>query len=163
MSPNFVIWDNFYANDYCPRRIFLGPYVARAGIQNIMTNPTGLIETDLLILDIIKATKNSSKPFEDWKKVLDRYNVPKQFLDICNYFLKPDFGDNPILKKISISKKFLISLDYLIWNWKSPLSREWYPFLLGLKHDIYILTNNFSSERIVKTQTKALANFLTTN
>ena len=126
-----------------------------------MINPTGLIETDLLILDIVRATKNSSKPFEDWKRVLIKHNVPKQFLDISNYFLKPDFGDNPILNKASVSKKDLISLDYLIWNWKSPLSREWYPFLLGLKHDIKIFTNDFNSERIVKTQTKALANYLT--
>ena len=96
-------------------------------------------------------------------KVLDKYNVPKQFLYICDYFLKPDFGDNPTLNKASISKKFIISLDYLIWNWKSPLSREWYPFLLGLKQDIKIFTNEFNSERIVKTQTKALANYLINN
>lgn len=163
LSPNFVIWDNFYSNDYCPRRIFLGPYISRARIENIMINPTGLIETDLLILDIVKATKDSPKPFEDWEKVLDKYNVPKQFLYICDYFLKPDFGDNPTLNKASISKKFIISLDYLIWNWKSPLSREWYPFLLGLKQDIKIFTNEFNSERIVKTQTKALANYLINN
>jgi len=81
-------------------------------------------------------------------------------LDICNYFLKPDFGDNPILNKVSISKKFLVSLDFLIWKWKSPLSREWYPFLLGLKHDIKIFNNDFNSERIIKTQTKVLANYL---
>ena len=159
-SSNFVIWDNFYSNDYCPRRIFLGPYYGRNKVQNIMINPTGLIETDLLLLDIVKATKNSLRPYEDWKKILDKHRVPSQFLDVCNHFLKPDFGDNPVLNKISISKKFLISLDFLIWKWKSPLSREWYPFLLGLKHDIKIFTNNFNSERVIKTQTKALANYL---
>ena len=160
LSSNFVVWDNFYSNDYCPRRIFLGPYVGRSKIQNIMINPTGLIETDLLILDIIRKTKNSLKPYEEWKKILKKHNVPSQFLDVCNYFLKPDFGDNPILNKASISNKFLVSLDYLIWKWKSPLSREWYPFLLGLKHDIKIFNNDFNSERIIKTQTKVLANYL---
>ena len=128
-----------------------------------MINPTGLIETDLLILDIVKATKNSLTPYKEWKKILNKYNVPLQFLDVCNHFLKPDFGDNPALTKISISKNFLISLDFLIWKWKSPLSREWYPFLLGLKQDIKIFTNEFNSERIVKTQTKALANYLINN
>jgi len=160
LSSNFIVWDNFYSNDYCPRRVFLGPYVGRSKIHDIMINPTGLIETDLLILDIIKATKNSLKPYEEWKKILKKHNVPSEFLDICNYFLKPDFGDNPILNKVSISKKFLVSLDFLIWKWKSPLSREWYPFLLGLKHDIQIFNNDFNSERIIKTQTKVLANYL---
>ena len=56
-----------------------------------MINPTGLIETDLLILDIVRATKNSLTPYEDWKKILNKYNVPAQFLDVCNHFLKPDF------------------------------------------------------------------------
>ena len=155
-----MIWDNFYSNDYCPRRIFLGPYLGRTKVQNIMINPTGLIETDLLILDIVRATKNSLTPYKDWKKILNKYNVPSEFLDVCSHFLKPDFGENPVLTKISISKNFLISLDFLIWKWKSPLSREWYPFLLGLKHDIKIFINDFNSERVIKTQTKALANHL---
>ena len=33
-------------------------------------------------------------------------------------------------------------------------------FLLGLKHDIKIYINDFNSERVIKTQTKALANYL---
>ena len=51
--PNeIIIWDNFYANDYCPRRFFIGPTIGRENLKNIMINPTGLINTDLLILDI---------------------------------------------------------------------------------------------------------------
>ena len=157
LSSNFVIWDNFYSNDYCPRRIFVGPYIGRTKAQNIMINPTGLIETDLLILDIVGATKNSLTPYEDWKKILNKYNVPSQFLDVCNHFLKPDFGENPVLTKILISKNFLISLDFLIWKWKSPLSREWYPFLLGLKHDIKIFINDFNSERVDQNTNKSIS------
>ena len=57
--PNEIIyWDNFYANDYCPRRFFIGPYVGRRGLNNFMINPTGLIKTDLLILDIVSNTIN---------------------------------------------------------------------------------------------------------
>ena len=44
-----------------------------------MINPTGLIETDLLLLDIVKATKNSLRPYEDWKKILDKYRFPHNF------------------------------------------------------------------------------------
>jgi hypothetical protein len=155
-----VIWDNFYSNDYCPRRIFLGPYIGRSSINNIMINPTGLIETDLLILDIVKATKNSLKPKIAWKKVLIKHNIPMQFYAVSDYFLKPDFGNNPRLRKYSSSQKIITSLDFLLWKWKSPLSREWFPFLLGLKHDLQIIENSFSSERVIKTQTKALANYI---
>jgi len=156
----FVIWDNFYSNDYCPRKLFLGPYIGRSSINHIMINPTGLIETDLLILDIVKATKNSLKPNLEWKKVLIKHKIPIQFYDVSNYFLKPDFGNNPRLRKYSSSQKTITSLDFLLWKWKSPLSREWFPFLLGLKHDLQIIENSFSSERVIKTQTKALANYI---
>ena len=52
LSNNIIFWDNYYANDYCPRRFFIGPFLGRRNIDNIMINPTGLIKTDLLILDI---------------------------------------------------------------------------------------------------------------
>ena len=52
ISNEIVIWDNFYANDYCPRRFFIGPTLGRENLKNIMINPTGLINTDLLVLDI---------------------------------------------------------------------------------------------------------------
>jgi hyaluronoglucosaminidase len=155
-----IIWDNFYANDYCPRRLFLGPLTGRSEIDNIMINATGLIETDLLILDIVKATKNLLYPRESWKKVLKQHKIPRQFLSISKYFLKPDFGDKPSLKNYEILDINLKNIDYLLWKWKSPLSREWYSFLLILKHDLELLNNNFNSERIIKTQTKPLANYI---
>ena len=52
LSNDIIIWDNFYANDYCPRRFFIGPTLGRENLKNILINPTGLIKTDLLILDI---------------------------------------------------------------------------------------------------------------
>ena len=55
------------------------------------------------------------------------------------------------------------NLDDLLWKWKSPLSREWYPFLLGLKHDLQLFQKELTSERIIKTQTKPLAKFYLRN
>jgi len=159
--PNkIVIWDNFYANDYCPRKLFLGPFINRLEINNLMINPTGLIETDLLILDIVKATKNVLNSKIAWRNVLKKHKVPKDFLKISSYFLKPDFGKNPNLRKIYISNKSMRSLDYLLWEWKSPLSREWYPFLLGLKHDLQLYKRDLTSDRIIKTKTIPLANYI---
>ena len=125
-----------------------------------MINPTGLIETDLLILDIVHLTKDMSSPRPSWKKILSNYKIPIEFLKISNFFLKPDFGQTPKLRKFKVNKKHFEYLDYLLWKWKDPLSREWYPYLLGLKQDLLILQNNFSEERITKTQTKSLANYI---
>ena len=52
-----IFWDNYYSNDYCPRRLFIGPYFGRQKINDIMINPTGLIKTDLLILDIFGSSR----------------------------------------------------------------------------------------------------------
>ena len=51
-------------------------------------------------------------------------------------------------------------LDYLLWEWKSSLSREWFPFLLGLKQDLQINRGGLTSERVIKLQTKPLANYI---
>ena len=155
-----VIWDNFYANDYCPRRIFLGPLTGRMDVENLMINPTGLIETDLLILDIIKATKNSLSPLMDWKEVIRKHKVPSNFYNISSFFLIPDFENKTPLKNMCITNKSIENLDFLLWKWKSPLSREWYPFLLGLKHDLQLYKRELTSDRITKTQTKPLASYI---
>lgn len=163
ISTKIIIWDNFYSNDYCPRKIFLGPFIGRANIHDIMINLTGLIETDLLILDIVKATKNIKKSKLAWKKVLTDHKIPIIFLNVSSFFLKPCFGEKPYLEKVKITNKTISSLDYLLWKWKSPLSREWYPFLLGLKHDLQLFKRDLNPERIIKTQSKALANYILNN
>jgi len=45
----------------------------------------------------------------------------------------------------------------LLWRWKSPLQREWYPHLMGLKQDILLSNGKLSLERIEKTQMAPLA------
>ena len=159
VSNKIIIWDNFYSNDYCPRRLFLGPLIGRNEVQNIMINPTGLIETDLLIIDIFKATKNSMHTKIKWLAVLKKNKIPENFIYISNFFLKPDFGEKPSLNNFKINDKTLEVLDYFLWKWKNPLSREWYPFLLGLKQDLQLYKSELSSERIIKTQTIPLARF----
>jgi hypothetical protein len=125
-----------------------------------MINPTGLIETDLLILDIVLATQNSSYKKLNWELIIKKYKIPMNFFNISDYFLKPDFGDSPILSKFNIISKNIEDLDFLLWQWKSPLSREWFPFLLGLKHDLQLFKMELTSERIIKTQTKPMAKYL---
>jgi len=48
------------------------------------------------------------------------------------------------------------AIETLLWRWKSPLAREWYPFLFGLKHDSLMASGDLPAERIAKTQSSAL-------
>lgn len=155
-----IVWDNYYANDYCPRRIFIGPHLGRQNIQNIMINATGLIKTDLLILDIFACNIKRSVSQNQWKKILINHGVPSVFMKIKKYFLKPDFGSTPKIQSFNFNNKHFEVLDFLLWKWKSELSREWYPFIFGLKLDLQINKKYLSSERITKTQTIPLSKFL---
>ena len=155
-----IFWDNYYSNDYCPRRLFIGPYFGRQKINDIMINPTGLIKTDLLILDIFANNFSDKNNLKEWSKILEMHGVPKEFIKIKKFFFKPDFGSNPLPKKINFNDKDFEALDFLLWKWKGNLSREWYPFIFGLKQDLQISKKLLTSERKIKTQTTPLSEFL---
>ena len=125
-----------------------------------MINPTGLINTDLLILDIFANNFKGKTCLKEWEKILDMHGVPKTFMKVKNYFLEPDFGSNRGTKKVNIKIQDFEALDLLLWKWKGKLSREWYPFIFGLKHDLQIHKNLLTSERILKTQTAPLSKYL---
>ena len=160
LQNRIIFWDNYYANDYCPRRLFIGPYLGRQNINDVMINPTGLINTDLLILDIFANNLNGKTYAKDWENTLKIHGVPKTFLKIKKYFLKPVFGLNPKIESINVKFEDFEVLDFLLWKWKGKLSREWYPFMFGLKHDLQIHKNLLTSERKIKTQTAPLSEFL---
>ena len=155
-----IYWDNYYANDYCPRRLFIGPYVGRKSLTNLMINPTGLIKTDLLILDIITNTINKNTSIKVWRKTLNEHGVPLIFLKIKKFFLKPDFSSNPSLSKYQGNSNDFEALEFLLWSWKGALSREWYPYLFGLKHDLQLNQSKLTSERLIKTQTLPFAQYI---
>lgn len=52
------------------------------------------------------------------------------------------------------------AIERLLWRWKTPLSREWYPFIFGLKHDLMMAGGELPSLRVTKTQTPALSELL---
>ena len=160
LSNEIIIWDNFYANDYCPRRFFIGLPLGRENIKNIMINPTGLIKTDLLILDIFGGIIEGKFSKSKWENILKLHDVPKEFLKVKKFFLSPDFGLNPCTQSIKIKKEDIEILDFLLWKWKGKLSIEWYPYLFGLKQDLQIYQKLLTSERLVKSQTIPLSQFL---
>ncbi|MDA9165686.1 protein O-GlcNAcase [Alphaproteobacteria bacterium] len=160
LSNEIIFWDNFYANDYCPRRFFIGPTLGRENLKNIMINPTGLIKTDLLILDIFGRSILGKLSKIEWENILYIHNVPNTFLKIKKYFLKPDFGLNPSTQSLKIKIEDIEKLDFLLWKWNSELSREWYPYLFGLKQDLQINQKLLTLERIIKSQTIPLSELL---
>ena len=75
-----------YANDYCPKRLIIGPWKNNNLIDKSMINGTGLIRTDELILEIVNKTGNKKNKYILWKKIFKRYHVPKYFSTLKNIF-----------------------------------------------------------------------------
>lgn len=178
-----VIWDNFYANDYCPRRLFLGVWTGREACSELLLNGTGLPHTDRLLLQVVAAVKSTATNQTDnqatnalhaWQQCLLKAGVPEEFFILQDYFAAPVFSDSlsssgignnsqPVERKqlsLSLIGQQIAAIDHLLWRWKAPLAREWYPYLFGLKHDLMIANHTLPSLRIRKTQTPALAGFL---
>ena len=118
-----IIWDNFYANDYCPNRLFLGPLKKRNLDKSIVghfINGTGHKETDKFLLNYL-FKKNQKIPF-----------LPKELIPIFS---------NPF-KKISISEERKVlnisdkSVRYIFEITESDLLLEWKPYIFSALNDI---------------------------
>ncbi len=154
-----VNWDNFYANDYCPNKLFIGPWKNQNLIEKSMINGTGLVETDKLIIEIVNKTALKNDPLL-WEKILSKNNVPSVFFNICHHFMSPSFSFEKRIKQFKYSEETYKALDFLLWRWKTKISREWYPYLLNFKHDLQIFEKRLSFNRVLKTQTHPIQNVL---
>jgi protein O-GlcNAcase/histone acetyltransferase len=163
LSNDIIFWDNYYANDYCPRRFFIGPFLGRKKLNNIIINPNGLINKDLIILYIVSSNISNNLFINEWKRILKIHGVPVIFYKIKQFFFKPDFGADPLPNTLSANIKHIEAIDFLLWKWKSDLSREWYPFLFNLKHDLQLKLNILTSERLIKSQTIPLSQYVIKN
>ena len=122
-----------------------------------MYNMTGLVHTDLLLLDLVNEKNIKNYNSKTYFKIFSRHGVPGSFTTIHEYFSHTNSQ-----KKIEMDFKLKIkAIDDLLWDWKSPLALEWYPYLLGLKQDLILSLGLLSKPRIFKTQTKPLSKFLT--
>ena len=148
-SNKIIFWDNLYANDYCPQKIFIGPYFGRSNFNNTMINPTGLIQTDLFILDLIYFTVINNNFETGWISNLKKYKIPEQFNIISRYLFPINFNQENYLNIYSLNDE-IEALDFLLWKWKSSLSREWYKFMLNLKQNLQLLNGDLDFNRIKK-------------
>ena len=129
-----IIWDNLYANDYCPSRFFIGPYEGRKSLDNAVAgigiNPTGMPITDKICLERFSSNKSD-------KQILKGYQVPDSFLKVIPFFSSP-FKRNKALSVRQIDQLLATQNDLCI-NWKSELQIEWSPFLWKFYLDLILL------------------------
>jgi hyaluronoglucosaminidase len=138
---NVLLWDNLYANDYCPNKIFLGPYHGRGKeiwslTRGVLLNPTGLPVTDRFLLDLLAAFRQGKSAAAAWKAVLAGYALPREFLAVAPFLASPFF--KPAAKDLSPKRVQALhkALKALIWDWKGLLHQEWYPYLFMLDADL---------------------------
>lgn len=137
-----VLWDNLYANDYCPGKIFLGPFLGRASSlrrasAGLLLNPTGLYQTDLFLLDLLGGFLRGESSQSVWKTAIRQHEIPPGFLKISRFLASP--FEFPVPSGTAIPK-LRQALKPLLWDWKSPLQREWYPYLYALDADLRLLS-----------------------
>lgn len=159
-----VMWDNVYANDYCPRRLYVGPWQGREAACDVLLNPTGRVHTDCLLLELMSGnglTRNDHNAVESrWCDVLEKHGVPKSFMHLAPYFHHPVFNNQLYSELQPATEETFFALEECLWRWKTPLSREWYGFIFGLKHDLLMENNTLPTLRIQKTQNFPLASLL---
>jgi len=156
-NQRLILWDNYYCHDYCPRRLFVGRHAGRDGVRDLMLNGTGMVETDMLMLDLMAAGDDAAA----WRAALAGAGVPAAFHHIAPWFNAPVMADQVPEPLPLPGEDAFAALETLLWRWKTPLAREWYPFLFGLKHDLLIAADRLPALRIAKTQTEPLHRHLT--
>ena len=112
-----------------------------------------MIETDMLLLDIIFKDSYCGYSVNNWKKIILEHKIPKSFFKIYKFFNYPYFSYSNNLQNYNIDETVYVAFDELLWNWKSKLAREWYPFLLNMKQDLQLLNNELDLNRILKIHT----------
>ena len=137
-----IIWDNYYANDYCPNNFFIGPYknrkISKKSAYGVGINPTGMPITDSILLNQFSGTAKT-------EEILEKFNVPKGFNDLLPFFNGP-FDNKPNMGNPSKIKETIKATMKLSEEWKSPLQLEWATFLWKLSIDLNFLLK-FKAEK----------------
>lgn len=127
-----IIWDNFYANDYAPQRVFLGhfskrdlPFIEKE-ISGIMINATGLIETDLFLISLFGLwRRGDAQNLKNWRKIATKFGVVEGFEIYLDWFSSPfKQGETERLK--DLSQDPMKYFREILVQWQHPLKLEWY-------------------------------------
>ncbi len=148
-----IIWDNLYANDYAPLRLFVGPYAKRNPkildkTSGLLINPTGLLHTDTFLLSLFAdfiASKSATK--KQWLNIAQQFGIPKEFIAISRFFWSPFTENTQKDFPQTLQKNPQKLFDDLVVAWQSPLKNEWYPFLQSFWQDLFCLTKKGAAQR----------------
>lgn len=141
-----VIWDNYYANDYCPGKLFVGPLRGRSApvfeqISGLMLNPTGMPNTDMFLLSLLAGLAAGHEPDRTWDECIRRHEIPEEFTRVGKFLSSPFREPCPSDLEPTNIEQYRSALTHLIWHWKGPLHLEWYPFLYGLQNDLSLVSD----------------------
>ena len=113
-----MVWDNYYANDYCPTKFYVGSYrgrnITEKAVQGIGLNLTGLPLTDSINLYHLKGDMST-------EEILKEFGVPQDFNALIPFFDGP-FKNLPELNSIEDIQNLINLSQELCVNWKSPLT-----------------------------------------
>ena len=143
-----IIWDNYYANDYMPSRLFVGDFIGRdrefvESISGIMINPTGMIETDLFLLELMS---NWQKAIGSWNKTAQKYGIPQAFTTYLPWFSSP-FHNPPLSSVPDETLHAEQFFNTIIVEWQSPLKLEWYSALHRFFVELRLQSGKFSNNK----------------
>ncbi|MEC8108544.1 MAG: beta-N-acetylglucosaminidase domain-containing protein [Pseudomonadota bacterium] len=124
LNHKLIIWDNFYANDYCVPKIVLESFDVeeRSNFENalgILINGTGLLNIDKFCLgSLANKIYSKDKLLNDPIKNL---GLPKEFAKISGLFKLEAFYTG--------SKEEIEAIEFLLWKWTGPTKQEIYPYI----------------------------------
>ncbi len=140
-NKNCILWDNLYANDYCPMKLFVGPYSGRDRSIRLCTgglllNPTGLPRTDAFLLSLLAGYVRGMTPARGWSRAAVINKTPPEFSAVKRLFSSPFWRPDRSFFTARTIRRATGALHYLAFEWKSPLQLEWFPFLHQTEFDI---------------------------
>jgi len=142
---NVILWDNLYANDYCPFRVFYGAYQGRthevfSGIRGLLINPTGLFHTDKLLLSVVSDFLNTGlSDDQTWDQIAAEFSFHPLLKKFRKLFWLP--FTQPGKEEFDLMQQVEAQLFYedVIVKGQNPLRLEWYPYLYGLYLDMQMV------------------------
>lgn len=139
-NPLFL-WDNYYANDYCPWRLFLGERKgAPEQAQGWLLNPTGLAHTDALLLSRLTSRNQAMQSLQEAGVPMDAFAEVAAFFD--GPFDRPEPPSN-----ITACRE---AARHLAFSWEGELQLEWYPYMLMLDRDLAISEQHTNADWLYK-------------
>ena len=137
-----IIWDNFYANDYCTPKVVIDDFYPiqktdLSSLEGILINPMGLIGVDKIAISAFSnSINNYPKSFDE---ILKESDLPETFIAIAKLF--------KFNASLDLNEKELKILESYLWNWHGSLKTELYPYMHLLSR---MIKNGVSEDILLK-------------